>query len=92
MDTMPIMAQVKENFSSEKCQRKGCFLKRSRILLNLKTALSGATRLLQKHAAKMDLVLTKVGNVAASVTSPIKLRAAMVVLVLETDGAAYLSN
>lgn len=40
----------------------------------------------------MDLVLTKVGNVAANVSSPIKLRAVMVVLVLETDGAAYLSN
>lgn len=40
----------------------------------------------------MDLVFTKVGNVAANVSSLIKLRAAMVVLVLETDGAAYLSN
>lgn len=40
----------------------------------------------------MDLELTKVENVAGNVSSPMKRRAAIVVLVLDTDGAAYLSN
>lgn len=45
-----------------------------------------------KKAGEMDLVLTKVENVAANVSSLIKPRAMIVVLVFETDGAVRLSN